>query len=303
VTAPRRGDRGSLAPAVAAMIVILFLLGGLIVDGARALGARSRATAYAEEGARVVGQGVTFDNGNFEIDPAAVDENAEGYCARISANDPTVDGCTRELDGGEIVYTVRVTIEKGILGLVSPGPMTFEGTGRAIAEIGIYEATGGSDERVELSPRYIDGNEVMVNVKPGAEAGCVHGAVWTDAPATFSPRPFRYIRMIDHLSMGPWCPRPPICPNPDELISLEHGTREDEITDEMIRGDERWSPEFVRCPTASSLLYAVKPRPPGSESPSGSASPSGPASPSGTATPSTPAPPTPTTTPTDGDTP
>lgn len=296
-----RGDRGSLAPAVAAMIVILFLLGGLIIDGARALGARSRATAYAEEGARIVGQGVTFDNGNFEIDPAAVDENAEGYCARISANDPTVDGCTRELDGGEIVYTVRVTIEKGMLGLVSPGPMSFEGTGRAIAEIGIYEASGSSDEKVELSPRFIDGNEVRVNVTPGAEVGCVNGAVWTDAPPTFSPRPFRYIRMIDHLSMGPWCPRPPICPNQDELIRLEHGTREDEITDEMIRGDERWSPEFLRCPTASSLLYAVKPRPSGSESASASESPSGSATPS-SPVPSSPAS-TPTSTPTDGDTP
>ena len=45
--------RGALSPAVAILAVMIFTLAGLVIDGGRQLGARSRAVGYAQEAARV----------------------------------------------------------------------------------------------------------------------------------------------------------------------------------------------------------------------------------------------------------
>ena len=45
-------QRGALSPAVAILAVMIFALAGLVIDGGRQLGARSRAVGYAQEAAR-----------------------------------------------------------------------------------------------------------------------------------------------------------------------------------------------------------------------------------------------------------
>ena len=46
-------DRGALSPAVVILALMIFTLAGLVIDGGRQLGARSRAVGYAQEAARV----------------------------------------------------------------------------------------------------------------------------------------------------------------------------------------------------------------------------------------------------------
>ncbi|MPZ93849.1 MAG: hypothetical protein GEU96_02810 [Propionibacteriales bacterium] len=253
-----RGEHGSLAPATAAMIVMLFLLGGLIIDGARALGARARAASYAEEGARIAGQGVSFDEGNFDVDPEAVNDNAAGYCARIAANDKTVDDCSSAIENGEIVFTVNVTISKGVLGLATPGDgdMTFPGTGRAIAEFGIFEADSVSDNQLDLAPDFEDGNQIDLDLPEGVdEDGCPRGETWEEAPATFTPKPFRFLREDQVGNMPVHCPRPPVCANEGQLIPyFFHYYYPDKI-----RQHDRWEPLFIRCPVAEKLIYGPSP--------------------------------------------
>lgn len=265
-----RGERGSLAPSVAAMIIILFLLGGLIIDGARALGARSRASAYAEEGARIAGQGVSFDQGKIDLDRAAMRSNAEDYCARISASDDGVETCTVSQEAGDIVFTVGLTIDKGILGMVSSDPtMTFNGEGRAIAEIGITEAQGSADEPTAIASQRVPGDEVEVTIREG-ETGCFPGERWKDAPATLSPKPFRYWTRLQYQTQPRHCPVPPVCPGPGREIAVPHTysptPKQKEITEQVLSQDAaNWHPVYKRCPiipgNSESFLYTFAPKP------------------------------------------
>lgn len=263
------GERGSLAPSVAAIIIVLFLLGGLIIDGARALGARSRAAAYAEEGARIAGQGVTFDEGRLSLDAATMQDNAEAYCARIAASDGGVGRCRVSQDAGDIVFAVDLTIDKGILGMVSGPTMTFTGEGRAIAEIGITEAQGSADEPVAVSSQMIPGNDVDVNIGEGA-TGCPQGKIWLEAPPTLEPRPFRYWTRADYQLSGSHCPVPPVCPggergNPPVGIPHRYKKDQESITYDVLRSGENWNNVYQRCPivppNSEDFLYTFEPRP------------------------------------------
>lgn len=262
-----RGDRGSLAPSVAAIIVILFLLGGLVIDGARALGARSRATAYAEEGARIAGQGVSFDRGRLDLDSAAIRANAEEYCARISANDEGVQRCNVSQQAGDIIFTVDLTIDKGILGMVSADPtMTFTGEGRAIAEIGITEAQGSADGPAAVESMLIEGHPNEVNIDEAAGGQCPRPLRWTSPPVASAASPFEYYTKREYTQKKPaHCLIPPVCPNatPNQLVEVEHKYRKrrDEIDREVLRSSEGWEDLFRSCPTAEDLLYSFAPKP------------------------------------------
>lgn len=256
-----RDERGSLAPSVAAIIIVLFLLGGLIIDGARALDARSRAAAYAEEGARIAGQAVTFDAGELELDSRAIADNADAYCARISAYDDGVESCAvNPTADGDIVFRVRLTIDKGILAMVTSDPtMTFVGEGRAIAEIGITEAQGGVQDPPDISGSRIIGNGVDPNVEEASDEECPPEHVWESADAP----DFVFWEFRDYQVAQPHCSIPPICPNvenPADPVVLPRALKDEEITRQLVREEgEGWRDIYERCAVAENLLYVFKP--------------------------------------------
>jgi len=80
-----RDERGSLAPAVPVIAMMLLILGGLGVDGARQLNARGQAVAFAEEAARAGAQGVDIAADGLVLDPGLARQRVEDYCAAVEA--------------------------------------------------------------------------------------------------------------------------------------------------------------------------------------------------------------------------
>jgi Flp pilus assembly protein TadG len=83
----RAGDdeRGSLAPAIPIIAMMLLLLGGLGIDGSRQLNARGQAVAFAEEASRAGAQGVDLNADDLVLDPTLARQRVATYCARVLA--------------------------------------------------------------------------------------------------------------------------------------------------------------------------------------------------------------------------
>lgn len=145
----RGGDaeRGSLAIMVAVMGVGLFALGGLVIDSARQLHARSRALGYAEEAARAGSGMIDLDNvgiGRDEVhlDPALAKDQAFRYCETAQAADPAISSCCPTyVDENWTEVRVETTIPTGLLGLIGIQTMTAGGNGQARAVAGVDQAT------------------------------------------------------------------------------------------------------------------------------------------------------------------
>ena len=79
-------------PAVAILAVMIFTLAGLVIDGGRQLGARSRAVGYAQEAARVGAATIQLNTAEAKIDTAKAATAIAAFCAQVS-NDPAVTSC------------------------------------------------------------------------------------------------------------------------------------------------------------------------------------------------------------------
>lgn len=79
----RRGEHGSIAPAVPIIAMALLLLGGLGIDGSRQLNARGEAVAFAEEAARAGAQGIDLAASDLQLDPGLAEERVDTYCDRV----------------------------------------------------------------------------------------------------------------------------------------------------------------------------------------------------------------------------
>jgi Flp pilus assembly protein TadG len=121
-----RDERGSLAPAIPLIALVLLLLGGLGVDGSRQLNARGQAVAFAEEAARAGAQGVDIASDDLVLDPALARQRVEDYCQRVEQLgqvqtcrfvriDPVSDGDPRPL---VVVTEVRLRIRASLLGII-----------------------------------------------------------------------------------------------------------------------------------------------------------------------------------------
>ena len=76
-------SRGALSPAVAILAVMIFTLAGLVIDGGRQLGARSRAVGYAQEAARVGAAAIQLNNAEAKIDTTKAAVAITGFCAQV----------------------------------------------------------------------------------------------------------------------------------------------------------------------------------------------------------------------------
>ena len=142
-----RDERGSIAPAVPIIGLVLLLLGGLGIDGSRQLNARGEAVAFAEEAARAGAQGIDVAASDLQLDRGLVEERVRSYCDRVaqlgqaechfvriepvSADDP------RML---VVVTEASLSIKPSLLGIVHPGNLPAKATARARPYEGVTEA-------------------------------------------------------------------------------------------------------------------------------------------------------------------
>jgi hypothetical protein len=192
--------RGALSPAVAILAVMIFTLAGLVIDGGRQLGARSRAVGYAQEAARVGAASIQLNSSEARIDTAKAATAIAAFCAQVSSNDKAVTSCgptrlTDELVDIQVVIDNKTTF----LGMIGKRSLKASGTGQAHAEQGVKK----SDDSPTIPPIAIqtspDGPGVPVTntaVPPTVDLPCpswtigVPSPIWTlpwPIPASCSP--------------------------------------------------------------------------------------------------------------------
>lgn len=126
------GERGSLTLLLAALMVALLALAGLVIDGGRKLNQSSSAFAIAQEAARagagMVDRSAAYRSGTFKVDETQALTAARAYLAD-SGYSGTVspDGTQR------IRVTVTVTQPTLVLSLI--GMDTLTSTGSAVASL------------------------------------------------------------------------------------------------------------------------------------------------------------------------
>jgi Flp pilus assembly protein TadG len=136
-----RNHRGALSPAVAILAVMIFTLAGLVIDGGRQLGAKSRAVGYAQEAARAGVGTIDFNSATAKIDVTKAAKAVADFCAQVTANDPAVAACgTTELDAEHLKVDVQIDNKTTFLGMVGIGSLTAKGQGEAHAEQGVKKA-------------------------------------------------------------------------------------------------------------------------------------------------------------------
>ncbi len=138
-------DRGSITPLVPVVVLALFMLGGLIVDGSRDLNARAEAQAYAEEAARAGATAADLTSSLLKLDDPTARQRVESYCAAVRASNDAVVTCEidpnqpfspDEVCGGQeediVVNTiVKVQIRTSLLGIVGISELTAGGAAKA----------------------------------------------------------------------------------------------------------------------------------------------------------------------------
>jgi Flp pilus assembly protein TadG len=141
----RDDDRGSITPLVPIVILALFILGGVLVDGSRDLDARGDAQAYAEEAARAGATAVDFTAPTLALDTTAARQRVADYCDAIEKNQtitvlscglagtPFTDVATCDNPDAMIVVNtdVKLQIDTTLLGIVGPSTLTASGHAKA----------------------------------------------------------------------------------------------------------------------------------------------------------------------------
>jgi hypothetical protein len=133
--------RGALSPAVAILAVMIFTLAGLVIDGGRQLGAKSRAVGYAQEAARVGAATIQLNSIEAKIDTTKAGAAVAAFCGEVSSNDKAVQSCgATELTDDGLKVQVVIGNETTFLGMVGIGHLDATGTGEAHAEQGVNKA-------------------------------------------------------------------------------------------------------------------------------------------------------------------
>lgn len=124
-------DSGSLTLMLAALMVALLALGGLVVDGGRKLDATQKAYAIAQEAARAgagrVNTSAAYRSGTFKVDPS------QAKAAAIAYIRSTPYSGSVSVSGNSIKVTVWVTEPTAVLSLIGIG--SFRSKGSAVASL------------------------------------------------------------------------------------------------------------------------------------------------------------------------
>jgi hypothetical protein len=203
-------DRGALSPAVAILAVMIFTLAGLVIDGGRQLGAKSRAVGYAQEAARAGVGTIDFNSAEAKIDITKGGDAVSQFCAQVTANDSAVTSCgTSEIDDEHVKVIVQIANKTSFLGMVGIQTLTANGEGEAHAEQGIKKA----DETPQIPPIVVQtsGDGPGVTVQPTAnpptlDLPCPIWTIGSPTPTWDPPIPVPF----------PASCTPSVTPNPTE---------------------------------------------------------------------------------------
>ena len=132
-------DRGQVTAFVVAVVLALFVMGGLVIDGGYGLAARRRAVDEANEAARAGAQAVDVAayrvTGVLVLDPAAAVADAQAYL-RATGHAGAVT-----VNGDEVQVRVSITQPTALLRVAGIGDLTVSGRGAARIESGIGSPT------------------------------------------------------------------------------------------------------------------------------------------------------------------
>jgi putative Flp pilus-assembly TadE/G-like protein len=187
-------SRGALSPAVAILAVMIFTLAGLVIDGGRQLGARSRAVGYAQEAARVGAASIQLNTSEAKIDTAKAATAISAFCAQVSSNDPTVTACgSTKLTDDQVDIKVAINNKTTFLGLIGKTSLKASGIGTAHAEQGVKK----SDDSPTIPPIVVEtgpdgpGNVPITNtaVPPTLDLPCPSWTIGVPSPIWTLPFP------------------------------------------------------------------------------------------------------------------
>ena len=124
-------DAGSISLFVVVIVLGLFAMLGLVVDGSARLVAQQRVTNQAEQAARAAAQSIDVTalraGDPVSLDTAAATRAATAYVAAVPGmQDPQV-----QVTATTVTVTVRTTVQPQILSIAGIGPLTVTGTGSA----------------------------------------------------------------------------------------------------------------------------------------------------------------------------
>jgi len=135
------GDAGSASVYVLGLVVAMLVLAGLVVDGGRAVNARSTAADVAEQAARA---------GVMQLDPAPmgsgrvrVDVNAAQIAAGAFLAARGYDQFTVAASATDVQVTVRTTVKTALLSLIMIPTMEVRGSATARPAEGIVNEIQG----------------------------------------------------------------------------------------------------------------------------------------------------------------
>ncbi|WP_202875676.1 TadE/TadG family type IV pilus assembly protein [Kribbella speibonae] len=186
--------RGALSPAVAILAVMIFTLAGLVIDGGRQLGARSRAVGYAQEAARVGAAAIQLNVAEAKIDTAKAAAAITEFCGQVRSNDPAVTACgPTTLTDKEVDIQVDIANKTTFLGLIGKTSLKASGTGQAHAEQGVEKA----DDSPTIPPIVVNpttdgpGGTIDTPRPPTIDLPCPTWTLGSPTPIwTLSPFPF-----------------------------------------------------------------------------------------------------------------
>jgi hypothetical protein len=208
-----RNHRGALSPAVAILAVMILTLAGLVIDGGRQLGAKSRAIGYAQEAARAGVSTIDFNSAEAKIDVTKAGKAVADFCAQVSSNDPAVTSCaTTELDAEHLKVDVQIDNKTTFLGMIGISNLTAKGEGEAHAEQGVQKA----DDSPTIPPIVVQTSREGPGVPTGP----------ADPPSIDFPCPSNWT--IGAPTPPPWTPPIPIPMPPSCTASIKPTGKPDE---------------------------------------------------------------------------
>jgi Putative Flp pilus-assembly TadE/G-like len=213
-----RDERGSLAPMVVILALMILSLAGLVIDGGRQLGARSRAVGYAQEAARVGAATIDLNADVAKIDVEQAKANIAKFCGQVRSDDTAVQVCSvTEVDPEQVRVHVELHNETTLLSLVGPKKLTARGDGEAHAEQGIVEA----DETPTVPPLTV----IPTKDPPGVTVAPTADDPTLDIPCpswtSGSPTPTWTLPFPFPVTCKPTLPATDKPPNPNDPTDTE----------------------------------------------------------------------------------
>lgn len=126
--AARRDERGQVTVFVVLVIVALFAMAGLVIDGGSALAEKRSAMNTAEQAARVGADALdpaSLRSGDPTVLPARAAAATQAYLSQAGVRG------TVNINGGEVTVTVRDTYDTVLLSAVGVGSMRISSTAAA----------------------------------------------------------------------------------------------------------------------------------------------------------------------------